>query len=200
VEVRYPGIFQQKEHSMSWDQIRELHQMGFEIGNHTLTHTHAPKIRAESYEAELQGIDQRCAAVGIPQPVSFAWPAYEHTLAAEAVLKRHGIRYGRIGGGDVIDPASCNPLLIPSVSTTGGNEKSAKRVLDAIARCDEAHPLVLTVHGVPDTGHPQVNTPPEFFDRYLTALQEQGCAVCSLRELVERCAAIVPLEHPLQDR
>jgi peptidoglycan-N-acetylglucosamine deacetylase len=30
----YPGIFAQQEHSMSWEQICELHDMGFEIGNH----------------------------------------------------------------------------------------------------------------------------------------------------------------------
>jgi rhamnogalacturonan acetylesterase len=182
----YPGMFGNAGQAMTWTQIRELSDMGFEIGNHTLTHKHAPKENAAGYEAELRGLDDRCAAAGIPKPVSFAWPAYESSEAALAVVKGHGITAGRVGGGRRFDPPADDPLLIPSVSTSGSDEKAEARVLLAIASCDERHPLVLTFHGVPDPAHPQVNTPPEKFERYLKVLEESGASVISLRELVAR--------------
>jgi len=182
----YPGMFGNAEQAMTWTQIRELSDMGFEIGNHTLTHKHAPKENAEAYEAELTGLDERCAKAGIPRPVSFAWPAYESSEAALAVVKAHGITAARAGGGRRFDPAVDNALLIPSVSTSGSDEKAKARVLLAIASCDEGHPLVLTFHGVPDLAHPGVSTPPELFEVYLQALQESGAAVLSLRDLMKR--------------
>lgn len=182
----YPGVFENKEHSMSWEQIGELHRMGFEVGNHTLTHRHAPSKESAAWRGELSVLDERCAAQNIPKPVSFAWPAYQNTPAAIAMVKAHGLKFARVGGGRLYDPLTDDRLLIPSVSTSGSKEEDVQRVLLAISRCDDRHPLVLTFHGVPDTAHPHVNTPPELFERYLKALQECGAEVLSFRDLMLR--------------
>ncbi|HEY3839254.1 MAG TPA: polysaccharide deacetylase family protein, partial [Bryobacteraceae bacterium] len=34
----FPPDFSDKHKYMTWEQIRDLHRMGFEIGNHTLSH------------------------------------------------------------------------------------------------------------------------------------------------------------------
>lgn len=182
----YPGMFGQAEQAMTWPQIREVHEMGFEIGNHTLTHRHAPTAKSEEWAAELRSIDDRCAAQGLPKPVSFAWPAYKNTPAALDMVRANGLKYARIGGGRAYDPAADDALLIPSVSTSGADDAAERRVLGAIERCDDQHPVILTFHGVPDVGHPHVSTPPEKFEKYLAALKRSGAEVVSLRDLMLR--------------
>ena len=34
----YPGSFEDKTQYMTWEQIKELQDMGFEVANHSLTH------------------------------------------------------------------------------------------------------------------------------------------------------------------
>src|SRR5471030_3294364 len=50
--------FADKTMYMSWEQISELSKMGFEIGNHTRTHTHVNKMNAAQLTAELEYIEQ----------------------------------------------------------------------------------------------------------------------------------------------
>ncbi len=181
----FPGMFGNPEHAMTWEQIRELHGMGFEIGNHTLTHRHANGMTPEQFEAELSELDARCAAQGIPKPVTFAWPAYVETVPGRKVLADHGIVLARGGGGNHYRLSADDRFNIPSVSTSGEDERAIRRVTEAInAPVEEDTVLVLTFHGVPDTGHPHVNTPPEFFQRYLDALKAAGCECVALRDLI----------------
>ena len=35
---------------MTWEQIRELHAAGFELGNHTLTHAGVRELSEEEFE------------------------------------------------------------------------------------------------------------------------------------------------------
>jgi rhamnogalacturonan acetylesterase len=181
----FPGMFGNPEHAMTWEQMGELHAMGFEIANHTLTHRHASSMKPEEFEAELSALDARCEAHGIPKPVTFAWPAYVETVAGRKVLADHGIVLARGGGGEHYHLATDDRFNIPSVSTSGEDERATRRVLEAIdAPIDKDTVLVLTFHGVPDTGHPHVNTPPEFFERYLDALKAADCEVVALKDLL----------------
>src|SRR5918912_1072278 len=67
---------------MTWEQIRALSRMGFEIGNHTWKHTHVDRMDRARFDEELDSIEVKCDRMGIPKPVSFAYPAYVTTPAA----------------------------------------------------------------------------------------------------------------------
>ena len=43
--------------------------------------------------------------------------------------------------------------------------------------------VVLTIHGVPDTVHPWVNTPLDLFEGYIKFLKENDYTVLSLKDL-----------------
>src|SRR5581483_6325827 len=59
------------EHFMSWRDIAEIHQMGFEIGNHSWTHADFSQPRnAGRLTAELALVDNELKNVGVPRPVS----------------------------------------------------------------------------------------------------------------------------------
>src|SRR5688500_8479906 len=106
---------------MTWEQIRTLNQMGFEIGNHTAKHTHVNRLDQAGLVAELEYIEHTGIALGIPKPLTFAYPAYVTHPAALATLETKGYLFARVGGNRAYDPERDHPLLVPSFSTSGTN-------------------------------------------------------------------------------
>jgi peptidoglycan/xylan/chitin deacetylase (PgdA/CDA1 family) len=176
----FPPDFDDKQKYMSWDQIRELHEMGFEIGNHTGMHTHVNEIDKEHIIRELEYLEDQCSQYGIPQPRTFAYPAYETDPDALEILLEKGYLFARVGGSRSYNPEADHPYLIPSYSTTGDDRE---RVLKAIQEAKDGKIVVLTIHGVPDYAHDWVSTPPELFEEYLQFLSDNQYTVLSLKDL-----------------
>lgn len=182
-------------HFLSWDEVAKLHQMGFEIGNHTWTHAgfNTPRLAAQ-LAGELALVENELAKVGVPKPVSFAWPGNAFGPDALAVLQKAGYRFGRRGMqpeapygslemGPLFDPGRHHPLLIPSAGDAYPNWtlEHFKAVVD---RTSAGHAAVVQFHGVPDVQHPWVNTPEEAFRAYLSNLKQGGFRVIALRDLL----------------
>ncbi|MBC7891669.1 MAG: polysaccharide deacetylase family protein, partial [Sphingobacteriaceae bacterium] len=176
----FPPDFVDKSKYMTWAQIRELDRMGFEIGNHTLTHRHVNKLSGPQFTAELDSLEARCRTYGIRRPETFAYPGYDTSPTALEVLRNKGYHFARVGGARPYDPATDDPLLIPSFSTTGTDQE---RVLNALKQAGPGKIVVLTIHGVPDYAHDWVNTPPELFAGYLKFLHDNQYTVIALRDL-----------------
>lgn len=175
-----PDFETAKDKYMTWEQIGELHRMGFEIGNHTRTHRHMNALKPEELTAELQFIEDRCAAHGIPRPTAFAYPAYISTPAAMTVLAERGYAFARAGGSLPYDPAKDDPRAIPSVSTTGAD---LARLAPLLSQARNGKIVILTSHGVPDVAHPHVTTSPEAFERLLQYLRDEHFTVIAMRDL-----------------
>jgi len=174
-----PG-FEDKEAYMTWEQIRELHLSGFEIGNHTLNHSHVNRITPEALAKEIDEIDIRCQNYGIPKPVTFAYPAYSTTPEALTVLREKGFLWARTGGG-IYDPLKHHPLLIPSSSP------SLKKDLDAFAKtvneAKDGKIPVLVFHGVPDNAHSWVSMDQEAFSAYMKYLHDNNFTAIAMKDL-----------------
>jgi peptidoglycan/xylan/chitin deacetylase (PgdA/CDA1 family) len=179
----FPPDFDDKTKYLTWEQIAALHRDGFEIGSHTRTHKHVDKMRPGELAAELEYIERKCAEHGVARPVSFAYPAYVSTPEAVRVLAERGYTLARAGGSRPYDPAHDDRRLVPSFSTSGTDEKAAERVLAALREARGGKVVVLTIHGVPDTAHPQVTTAPDLFERYLRFLRDEKYTVVALRDL-----------------
>ncbi len=179
---------------MTWRDIAELYQMGFEVGNHTWTHANFSSPREGArLEGELALVENELRKVDVPKPVSFAWPGNQFGPEAMAVIRRTGFRfarrglmpetpYGAIEPGPVFDPQRHHPLLIP---TTGdAYPKWTMEHFDRVlALAKEGRAVVLQFHGVPDVAHPWVHTPAEAFRDYMLRLKQGGFRVLALREL-----------------
>ena len=79
-----------KQDYMTWEQIAQLHEDGFEIGNHTRDHmsldARKPE-RLQQLKEQIEAINARCAEFGIPRTTSFAYPGNGLDPAALPVLR-----------------------------------------------------------------------------------------------------------------
>jgi peptidoglycan/xylan/chitin deacetylase (PgdA/CDA1 family) len=122
---------------MTWDEIAQLHRDGFEIGNHTRDHK-PPSVRDPKGTAEqVEAINARCQAHGIPRPVSFAYPGNALDKDVLPILRGLGIKFARRGGapeypydkgrGFAYEPGLDHPLLpAPAGRTTTSSGPSPR--------------------------------------------------------------------------
>lgn len=181
---------------MTWEDISEIHQMGFEIGNHSWTHSDfsMPK-NAARLAGELSLVDRELdrTKAKVPRPVSFAYCG--NTFGPEAVQRltelgykfaRRGeqpeARYATLDIGATYDPKRHHPLLIP---TTGDAYPiwTLDHFKTVVARATNGQIVVLQFHGVPDVAHPWVHTPPENFREYMAYLKENNFRCIAVRDL-----------------
>jgi len=171
-----------KQHYMTWQQIKGLHDAGFEIGNHTRRHAAVPRQTPEQLDADIAHIEEQCAKHGIPRPTSFCYPGYRTNSIALKVLTKRGYRYARAGGAQAYDPKKGNSLLLPQ-AFDGKPASTLEQFKAAVAKARDGRIAIMTFHGVPDIKHPWVNTSPEKFEAYLRHLNKQKCHVIALRDL-----------------
>jgi peptidoglycan/xylan/chitin deacetylase (PgdA/CDA1 family) len=172
--------FENKSLYMSWEQIAQLNQMGFEIGNHTWHHTHVNKMDSTRFTGELDYIEQKCAEYHIPKPVSFAYPGYDTSKLALKVLKVKGYRYARAGWDRPYQPAIDNNYLVSGFTT---HTENTKQGLEILQQASNGKIAVLTIHGVPDDAHPWVSTSVEVLKSYLNYLKMNHYTVIAMRDL-----------------
>jgi len=193
---------------LTWEETAEIHRMGFEIGNHSWTHSDfsSPENGTKLGE-ELQMVEKELAKVGVPKPVSFAWCG--NTFGPEAIeqLRRNGYRiarrgmqpekpYGEIQVGPSLDVTKHHPLLIPTTGDAypGWTLEHFKKVLSS-AKPGEI--VVLQFHGAPDIKHPWVNTPADAFRQYMTYLKQNGYRAIAMRDLLQYYNPSQPPDDPL---
>src|SRR5262245_56908173 len=183
-----------KTNFMTWQEIAELQQMGFEIGNHSWTHADfsSPK-HANRLSGELYLVDRELEQVHVPRPTSFAYCG--NTFGPEAVQKlselgyhfaRRGeqpeAKYGSLEIGSTYDPKRHHPLLIPSTGDAYPNW-SLEHLKKVLASAKQGQVVVLQFHGAPDVAHPWVNTPPERLEEYLRYLKQQRYRCVAVRDV-----------------
>lgn len=175
-------FLQDKQHYLTWEQIKALHADGFEVGNHTRAHKAVSAQKPAEIAADLEHIEKRCAEHGLPRPTTFSYPGYAVSPAAIEVLRARGYLLARAGGARVFDPAKDDPLALPQAFDSKP-DSTLEQFKAAIAQARDGKVAVLTFHGVPDIRHPWVNTEPARFEAYMAALKASGCRVIAMRDL-----------------
>ena len=193
---------------MSWQDIAEIHEMGFEIGNHSWTHSDFSMPRnAGRLEGELALVENALEKAGVPRPVSFAWCGNNFGPEAIERLRHVGYRFARrskdpegrrrtLEIGAAYDPSRHDPLLIPSTGVSIV-EWDLDHLRSVLALGGPGKMVVLQFHGVPDVAHPWVHTPPEMFRQYMELLKSEGYETLAVRDLERFVDPAAPVEDPL---
>jgi len=181
-----------KRDYMTWEEIRGLHEAGFEIGNHTRDHLGITEASVGRLAEQLEGIADQCEAHGIPRPVTFAWPGNATTPRGYEILADHGILFARRGGapekpyetgeGFAYEPGRDHPLLLPSAGDARP-DWTLDDFVKAVKQARDGRIAILQFHGVPDTAHDWVSSTQPNFEAYLRYLHTEGYRVIALRDL-----------------
>ncbi|RYZ95696.1 MAG: polysaccharide deacetylase family protein [Sphingobacteriaceae bacterium] len=172
----FPGVSPDSTKAMNWRQIAELSHMGFEIGNHTRTHT----VLKSNNEEELTYIEKKCDLLNIPKLTSYAYPAYVVDTSSFALFKKHGYTSARIGGDKYYDRNTDDQYLIPSFSIYN---ETMNLFYAAVKQADNGKVVVLTFHGVPDMPHPWVSLDQARFKTFMQYLKDNHYRVIAMRDL-----------------
>ncbi|WP_200975635.1 polysaccharide deacetylase family protein [Echinicola sp. 20G] len=178
----FPPNYADSSLYMNWRQIQTLDKMGFEIGNHTQSHTHVDQLNEDEIKFQLSYIENKCDSLEISSPKSFAYPGYGLDSLSLRVLDSKDYDFARAGGSRAYDPLKDHPFLIPSWAPQAENKNE---IMAALQEAKNGKIVVLTFHGVPDLEHPWVNTPPELFKSYLEYLSKHNYKVIALKDLKE---------------
>jgi len=182
------------ENYMTWEEIRELYESGFEIGNHSARHVDVSKESKEQFIIDLEKIEQRCHDYGISKPKTFCYPGYSFGQEAVEVLMEKSFHFARRGvspefpyipeggRGPAYEPVKHHPLLIPTTGASGPNW-GCKDLVWAVEQAKDGKIAILTFHGVPDLDHPWVHTEPDTFTKYMEYLCDENCTVIAMRDL-----------------
>jgi len=85
------------EGALEWEEIVEMDAAGFEIGNHTYSHTGVKTVDRISLKAQIDSLEQLFASYGIRPSVTFCYPAYDYNEMACSLLKELKFKFARTG-------------------------------------------------------------------------------------------------------
>jgi peptidoglycan/xylan/chitin deacetylase (PgdA/CDA1 family) len=98
-----------KKMYMNWDELKQMHDEGMVIGNHTHTHQMLPKLSAEEQEKEIQ-VSTEILSKKIARPYAFAYPFGMYSPSTIALLKKYKYYWAV-----TVEPE--DPLLLRRIDT-----------------------------------------------------------------------------------
>jgi peptidoglycan/xylan/chitin deacetylase (PgdA/CDA1 family) len=172
---------------LQWNQIKQLHEDGFEIASHTTTHPDVRKLCRDEFISELKGIEEKCEQWFIPRPVTFAYPGYHECQKAAEMLREKGYWFARGGGGRPYNPMQDDPMAVPTGGSWGVPTKGQfpppgdmmEYFIESVTHAQDGKIVILTFHGIPQMDNPRQS----LFAAHLEYLKNNGYTVLSFRQL-----------------
>ncbi len=159
-----------KDWYLTFRQMKEMAEQGFEIGNHSVGHS-------SGFDAMMR-MEDELLANHVPKPTTIAWPIHQANVTPE--LPAAGYIFARGGHNRPYRPTIDNPFEIPSMWCYN-LEDFVKMVRQAAG----GKIVAICYHGVPDMEHPGVSLDPEVFKVQMQYLKDNHYKVIALRDLAE---------------
>ena len=124
-----PAIFFVNGHFLDTDEekavLKEIHEMGFAIGNHTQTHTDLKQLTEEQQRAEIMQVSETVEAVIGEKPKYFRAPFGSNTDFSKALVKEQGMllmnwTYGYDWESQYQDATALTDIMVNSEYLTNG--------------------------------------------------------------------------------
>jgi peptidoglycan/xylan/chitin deacetylase (PgdA/CDA1 family) len=124
-----PAIFFVNGHFLDTDEekavLKEIHNMGFAIGNHTQTHANLKELTEEQQRAEIMQVSETIEAVIGEKPKYFRAPFGSNTDFSKALVKEQGMllmnwTYGYDWESQYQDAAALSDIMVNTEYLTNG--------------------------------------------------------------------------------
>ncbi len=177
--------------SLTWSEIAEIDQMGFEIGNRgwSCLDLSVPRNAARLL-GDLALVEFELDKVEVPRPISFAYCQDSFGPEALEKLGRRGYRFARRGveprlPSPGFDPTLHHPLTIPTSGSADSDwtEEGFNRLVEH-AGGESIVVLRFGPVGGPNQAAPSISA--ESFRKFMIQLKEQGYTVAAMRDLGDR--------------
>jgi peptidoglycan/xylan/chitin deacetylase (PgdA/CDA1 family) len=204
-----PRWMEDTERFLTWEEVAELHAMGFEIGSHSWHHADCSRPEVAMHlRDDLTRLERALAAVGVPKPVSFAWPAGRFGPESIAVLDSNRYLFSRRGlypgpplvgmhHGALYDPARHHPHLVPT-SVNAVSTWTLDFFVEGVKRAREGTAAVIQFHGIPDLDNDFFSIGEELFRECMGYLKREGYRVIAMRDLARHVDPTVSVDDPLR--
>jgi peptidoglycan/xylan/chitin deacetylase (PgdA/CDA1 family) len=161
----------------------ELHEEGFEIGNHTMGHPPVTKCSDQQLHEEIEGVEKLLTDIGLPRPVTFAYPNGVYSEDAVKVLRERGYLAARTCEPRATEPGVDSPFAIPAYSVSIGNGMD---MFDkALATLTPDRPVALLYHGLPSVHYPPCGIEPEDFEAQMEVLDRENIRCITMKQFIE---------------
>lgn len=189
---------------MNWEQIKGLERMGFEIGNHTWSHSQIIGEKVDGSLPDVIKIEELCLANQIARPTTFCWPIYTTSKAFSNMLDERGYLFARSGGRNdrPYRPTLENPFETPSFTMVASTP--LETFTSAAKRATRGRIPIYTFHGVPDIEHPGISVEPARFEQMMNFLKDNHYTVIAMRDIAryvdsKKAAKLLPLPEVAPD-
>lgn len=124
-----PAIFFVNGHFLDTDEekgvLKEIHDMGFAIGNHTQTHANLNKLSEEKQRAEIMKINDTIEEIIGEKPKFFRAPFGVNTDFSKSLVKEQGMllmnwTYGYDWEAEYQDAIALTDIMVNSIYLTNG--------------------------------------------------------------------------------
>ena len=172
-------------HCITKEQLLALHQKGFDIGNHTMTHPAMDSCDRQRLIREFEGVEELFASIGLPRPVTAAYPGGPATALAAEVLEERGYIAARTCEPKALDGTD-SPFALPAFSVSVTHPENFALGLAALS---PDHPVILVYHGLPSLHYPPCGIQPEVFQQQMASLHQEGIRCISLHQFMEEAGS-----------
>lgn len=170
---------------MSGEEIAELAEMCYDIGNHTINHPNMQKLSADDCRKEIKNLNDFFASFNITSPVSFAYPGGPYAENAAKILPEFGLKCARTTEHALWNLKTTDPMRVPCFAICDkdkNNFDKALQLLEENPASDTA--AVILYHGVPDIAHPWCSTEFELFAEHMKFLHDNKYNVISMKDFI----------------
>lgn len=175
---------------LSWNQIKEMSEDGWDFQDHTYSHINMAKSTAEQIRQSMEQVNEAFTANGLKTPVALAYPYGKLGQDTINIVQNYR-EQARLAyySDDFVDLSSVDIYQIPCVSADMRTEKRLKekeRLVDKA--CSENGVIVFRVHclyrdKVDDMGEEVVQTSSKLFEKLVSYCVEKGCAFTTINNL-----------------
>jgi peptidoglycan/xylan/chitin deacetylase (PgdA/CDA1 family) len=188
-----------RPHTLTWDEIREMAQYGWDFGCHTYSHTDLTKMTADEIRESMERVNASFSAQGLPAPKVHAFPYGRYNEAAIEAVKPYRAQMRKAYYEEkFVDPITADAYGIDSCSADMQKKPRLMEHEKLVDRAVEKKAIIvfrchcLYRESLNDMGDWPVQTDSKLFAELVEYCVNKGCRFMTMSGLAELMYRLQP--------